>query len=171
MPSPTRDPAVKVKKDRSSYLKQWRLDNAEHVIKWRKLAYEANQERESEQSKGYYTKNRSHILARAIKWNTENNSRRRAQNAKRRSAARRNLWGQKEKIDAVYSLAKTMTLLFGSPYEVDHRYPLNGRQVCGLHIEQNLQVISKAENQRKGNRPPARKTADPEIKDLLKSWL
>jgi len=55
-------------------------------------------------------------------------------------------------IDEAYQLAKLRTQVFGFPWEVDHIVPLQNRNVCGLHVEYNLQVIPRRENQKKGNR-------------------
>ncbi len=63
-------------------------------------------------------------------------------------------WARTEEIETAYALAIFMTELTGEQYDVDHHYPLKGRNVCGFHVEQNLRVIHHDENKRKGNRMP-----------------
>jgi len=36
-------------------------------------------------------------------------------------------------------------------FEVDHIVPVKGKNVCGLHVLDNLQVIPRTENRKKGN--------------------
>ena len=50
-----------------------------------------------------------------------------------------------------YALAALRTELFGFPWEVDHIIPLRGKYVSGLHVPNNLQVIPKEENRKKGS--------------------
>lgn len=49
-----------------------------------------------------------------------------------------------------YSLARQMSKETGIKYEVDHIIPLQGKNISGLHCPQNIQIITKSENSRKG---------------------
>ena len=40
----------------------------------------------------------------------------------------------------------------GLDFHVDHVLPLGGDGICGLHVPQNLQVITSKENLRKGSK-------------------
>lgn len=55
-------------------------------------------------------------------------------------------------IEQAYELAALRTKLFGFSWHVDHILPLQGKQVSGLHVPTNLQVIPWVDNVRKANR-------------------
>ena len=52
----------------------------------------------------------------------------------------------------VYEFARQLKELTGWDWHVDHIIPLQGENVCGLHIPQNLQVVPALLNQRKHNK-------------------
>jgi hypothetical protein len=70
--------------------------------------------------------------------------------AQRRSA--RVSWANKIEIAKIYKEAARLTKETGTEYHVDHEIPLQGANVCGLHIESNLRIVTATENLRKGAR-------------------
>lgn len=121
--------------------------------------------------KNYYAKNTEKLSLNYKKWREKNKEKRKEYNSeylnKNRSRvnfriARRNAlklkatpkWANEERILRIYQMAENMREIFSLPYEVDHYYPLQGKKVCGLHVETNLRIISKDENIRKRNKMP-----------------
>jgi hypothetical protein len=60
-------------------------------------------------------------------------------------------WANLEQIKSFYVTANGLSMLTGDWYHVDHIIPLNGKNVCGLHVENNLQILTAKENLKKGN--------------------
>lgn len=134
-----------------------------HIVEaWRKN----NSERVKQTRKDYYSKNREEIIEKTKTWQAENSEKLRqknseyyrkhktrlikeqnARNAKRRAAKLRAtpFWSETEKIKHFY-------LNCPKGYHVDHIVPLQGRNVCGLHVLSNLQYLPALENIAKGNR-------------------
>ena len=93
--------------------------------------------------------------AKAKRWRDANTDKCRAQNA-RYCASRINAtpaWADTVLILAFYKQADALNKQHGKgTHHVDHIVPLRSRWVCGLHTHHNLEVLSCADNCRKGNR-------------------
>jgi hypothetical protein len=110
----------------------------------------------------YYESNRRQPLEKRReyrkRWEKENREYRRAKTNERR---RRNkkatpAWltaDEHRQIAAIYKQAAALNN-GKAKYAVDHIYPIRGRDVCGLHVPWNLQILDAAENARKNNKPP-----------------
>jgi hypothetical protein len=57
-----------------------------------------------------------------------------------------------DKIKLVYEKAKWLESVTGFKYDVDHVIPINGKNVCGFHIWENLQILERSLNRRKYNK-------------------
>ena len=60
-------------------------------------------------------------------------------------------WADREKIAEIYAQAKKLTLETGILHHVDHIIPMKGKNVTGLHHEDNLQILTASQNLRKYN--------------------
>ena len=60
-------------------------------------------------------------------------------------------WANHEKIKNIYAECALKTKETGIKHHVDHIIPLVSKFVCGLHCENNLQIITALENLTKNN--------------------
>lgn len=74
--------------------------------------------------------------------------------AKRRATKLRSTpaWANLQAIAAIYVEADRLTRETGVQHHVDHDVPLQHPLVCGLHVENNLRVLTAAANIRKSNK-------------------
>lgn len=57
-------------------------------------------------------------------------------------------WADMDAMNAIYKQAREMN----GDYQVDHIIPIQGKNVCGLHCEDNLQVLEARKNRLKSNK-------------------
>lgn len=105
------------------------------VAKWRA----ANPEKEKAFTKSYRTNNPEKMRVLWI---------RRQEHVRRATPP----WANQFFITEAYHIAKVRNQFLGGNWHVDHIIPLRGKNVCGLHVENNLQVIRSEVNLRKGNK-------------------
>lgn len=55
-------------------------------------------------------------------------------------------WADARAIDKIYEECAERSKATGIRHEVDHIVPLCGKKVCGLHVENNLQILTAVEN-------------------------
>ena len=80
-------------------------------------------------------------------------------------------WSNKTVIDTVYKNSSLWSGILGVKMSVDHVVPLKSAYVCGLHSEDNLQVLHLPLNVQKGNRDwPDMWDMTPELKQLAKEF-
>lgn len=136
------------------------------VLQWR----EKNPEKWAEQSKRYAQKYPEKVVAKTQRWvatnpekaailaklsRVKNAGRVQANKAKYRAAKsnRSPSWTtevDKFELQCIYTYRATLQKI-GLKYEVDHIIPLLGKHVSGLHVPENLQIVSATQNRIKSN--------------------
>jgi phage-related tail protein len=117
-----------------AYKKAWYKAHPDYCKTW----YENNKDHCKNLSKIYHKIHQGHYNAIHIK--------RLADQEKRTP-----LWANQKKMQEFYAKAVRLTKKTGVQYDVDHIVPLHGKNVCGFHVETNLQVITRVKNSKKGN--------------------
>ncbi len=147
---------------------EWRAKNFDRIKQQKAEYYQKNKERKAIYAKEqrelkreeyqlraqkYYADNKEKVSATNKKWREENPGIRRMHKANRDAAQLQATpkWltsDDRELMGLVYAEAAYRGMM------VDHIVPLQGKNVCGLHIYYNTQLLTKQENSIKHNKWP-----------------
>jgi len=137
--------------------KQQRLLTKKQQTEYAKRYHNKNSESRLAYGRAWYAANREKVLERRRRW-TQDNLARCCEQVMRRHARKlcaTPKWASVEKMAMFYTEAARRTDETGIKHEVDHIFPLQGRNVCGLHCEANLRIVTEHENRSKHNKMPS----------------
>jgi len=140
--------------DKKVYMKEYRANNREKIKKQKHEWYLANAESEKENAKTYRLARLEHVDRKDSEWKKNNRDKCNSYGSKYR-ASRINAtpsWANDAYMKLWYTLAQIEQERTGRRVEVDHIVPLQGKNVCGLHHEHNMQLLFREHNSSKGNK-------------------
>lgn len=122
-------------------VKRWQNNNAQKMRYNARKWAAANPEKVKLKSAVYRSKNKAKVTAWAV-------------TAQARRQKRVPSWlTQNDFLEfrAIYAMSKHLSQVTGTIWEVDHVVPLQGKNVSGLHVPVNLQIVPKSVNRNKRN--------------------
>ncbi len=140
------------------YSAAWRKANRASALVYSRQYYIANREQLKADARAKYATTKINSKEYYKEYRASHRAERAALNAKRRAAKlqRTPKWltpAQHEEIKEFYLLAKELQWLSAQSdkLSVDHIVPLQGKNVSGLHVPWNLQILPKSLNSQKYN--------------------
>lgn len=139
---------LKNKNKHNAWSKEYYLKHKERILVGNKEYYLNNKEEVAARHKVYDSAHKEKLVLYRKEYWKNNRSKRcyhtQLYNARQLRATP--AWACLPLVEAVYKRAQELGLT------VDHVIPLRGKLVCGLHVPFNLQLLTRGENSRKGNR-------------------
>lgn len=121
--------------------RRYRIENLECVAARGKARYKADKERILARNRNY-TKKNPHIIT------AKSNKRRAAKLQRTITLAPEH----EAELKRIYAEAKRISETTGTLHHVDHIVPLQGKEMSGLHVPWNLEVVPARENLAKSNK-------------------
>ena len=159
--------ARKWRNENKEYLKDYYQENKEHLKECNRKYHQENKEyrkecnrkyrqENKEYFKDYYQENKEYKKECNRKWAEENPDKVNAIKARRRARKLRATpkWLTQEQdleIKLIYKTARELEDMDGVKRHVDHIVPLKGKDVRGLHVPWNLQILTAEQNLSKNN--------------------
>ena len=133
--------------DAKAWSKKYYSNNKENIKNKIRLFYLNNKEKLKEKNKLYYLNNKENVKKKYKLYRLKNRNLLNAIAAKRR-AAKLNATPKFANLNKIKKIYKNCP----KGYHVDHIIPLQGENVCGLHVEWNLQYLKPFDNISKSNK-------------------
>ena len=136
---------------------EWVKNNPQKATEVRRASYVKHRATRLKARKEWRAKNLEKDRAREKRYLKDNRPIVYAKNARRRAAETQAVphWLtaiHKAQIQEFYEIASARTMQTGIKNHVDHKIPLRGDSVCGLHVPWNLQALTEFENCSKHNK-------------------
>ena len=139
----------------SEKIKEYRNSNSEKIKEFNREYYKTNSDKFKERRNSNFEKLKEYGKQYRKANPDKRNAIRAKRNAKKLQATPPWLTkGHLSDIRMYYTESKALEKATGIKHHVDHIVPLQGKNVCGLHVPWNLQVLTASENSAKGNHHP-----------------